>query len=93
MYNFGQRICFTIAFVCVYFLIPCVVINLTNLCAVCPSHQTRHLATQFTGSSDGIERDGGQLVIVVLCNHQGALKPLQETCLWWKLFGSGLTKE
>lgn len=56
--------------------------NLTDLCAVCPSHQTGHLATQLAGGSDGIERDGRQLLIVVLCNHQGALKPLQEASLW-----------
>lgn len=55
--------------------------NLTNLCTVCPGDQTRHLATQLAGSGDGIERDGGQLLIVVLCNHQGALKSLQEAGL------------
>lgn len=59
--------------------------RLAYLCTVCPSYQTRHLTTQLTGCSNGIERNGGQLFIVVFCHHQGALKPLEETGLLEKM--------
>lgn len=56
----------------------------TYLCTVCSSNQTGHISSQFLGCSDSIQRNGGQLVIVVLCHHQVALKPLEETRLWGK---------
>lgn len=60
--------------------------NVPYLCTICSSNQTWHFSTQLTGSTDGIECNRGQLVIVVLCNNQGALKPLEETSLLEKLF-------
>lgn len=66
--------------------------NFAYLCTVCSSNQTCHLSPELTGGSDGIECYRRQLLIVVLCNHQGALKPLKETSLLEKTCES-ITRE
>jgi len=50
--------------------------------ALCASHQAGHLPAELAGRRDGAECDGGQLVIVVLGDHQGTLEPLEEARLW-----------
>ena len=44
-------------------------------------HETRDLPAQLCGGSDCVEGDRGQLVIVVLSDHQGALEASQQAGL------------
>lgn len=60
--------------------------SVAYLCTICSSNQTWHFSTQLTGSTDSIECNRGQLVVVVLRNNQGALEPLEETSLLERLF-------
>lgn len=45
------------------------------------SDQADHFTPHLAGSRDGVQCDGGQLVIVVLRHHQRALKPPEKTGL------------
>lgn len=57
------------------------------------SNQTGHVTAEFISSSDGVQGDGGQRVIIVLGNNQSTLKPLNQTRLERrkKLFGQSDT--
>lgn len=54
---------------------------ISYLCTVCSCNQTGYVSTQLTGSSDGVECNRRQLTIGMLCDHQSALKPFEETTL------------